>query len=70
MVKKLNKIQLQVLDELCIKSLTSIAAAYRYLDAMEETVKTRDISMIKTKLDEALLWLRKHHNEVMKFKAF
>lgn len=32
---------------------------------MEETEKTRDISMTKTKLDEALLWLRKHHLEVM-----
>ena len=65
MAKEKDKIQLQVLDELCVKALTSINAAYHYLNVMEETEKTRDISMTKAKIDEALLWLRKHHLEVM-----
>ena len=65
MAKGKNKIQLQVLDELCAKALTSINAAYHYLNVMEETEKTRDVSMTKAKLDEALLWLRKHHSALL-----
>lgn len=31
---------------------------------MDETEKTRETAMVKTKLDEALLWLKKHHYHV------
>ncbi len=65
MAKEKTKIQLQVLDELCIKIVTSINAAHYYLDAVAETEKTREIAMVKTKIDEALLWLGKYHNGVM-----
>jgi hypothetical protein len=64
MAKEKNTIQLQVLDELCSKSATSILAAHHYIDAMDETEKTRETAMVKTKLDEALLWLKKHHYHV------
>ena len=65
MAKEKDKIQLQVLDELCTKTITSINAAHHYIEVMDQTEKVRETAMVKTKLDEALLWIKKYHYSVM-----
>ena len=65
MAKDKDKIQLQVLDELCVKTMTSLNAAHSYLEAIAETEATRETAMARTKIDEALLWLGRYYSGVM-----
>lgn len=65
MAKEKDKIQLQVLDELCVRTITSLNAAHHYLEVMAVTEQTRETAMVRTKIDEALLWLMKYHNGVV-----
>ena len=65
MAKDQDKVQLQVLDELCGKTRTSLNAALHYLEVVAVTETTRDTAMVKTKIDEALMWLERYHTGVM-----
>lgn len=65
MAKDKNKIQLQVLDELCGEIRTKLNAALHYLDVVAVTETTRDTAMVKTKIDEALMWLDRYHNGIV-----
>lgn len=65
MAKEKDKTQLQVLDELCVKIKTSLNAVHLYLDAAAVTETTRDTAMVKTKIDEALMWLERYHGNVI-----
>lgn len=65
MAKEKDKIQLQVLDELCTKMKTSLNAVHCYMDAVNETETTRETAMVKTKVDEALMWLDKYQEKVV-----
>lgn len=59
---KLDKIALQVIDECCAKTQTYLDAALHYLDVIEMSDKTRELSLTRTKIDEAKLWLRKYND--------
>lgn len=63
-LKTENKIDLQVINELCIKIRTNLNAAHHYLAAIAEIERTRETAMINTKIDEALLWLGKFEDMV------
>lgn len=65
MAKDKDKIQLQVLDELCVKTRASLNAAFHYLEVVAETETTRDTAMVKTKIDEGLMWLDRYHTGVV-----
>lgn len=65
MAKDKDKIQLQVLDELCDRIRTSLKAALHDLDVAAVTETTRDTAMTKTKIDEALMWLERYHTGVL-----
>ncbi len=65
MAREKDKVQLQVLDELCVKITTSLNAAHHYLEAVAVTETTRDTAMVKTKIDEALMWLERYHGNII-----
>ena len=65
MAKKKTKIELQVTDELCRKAMTLLNAARTNVEAIEETEKTREISLGKTKIDEAYMWLERYYADIM-----
>ena len=62
---KLDKITLKVIDECCAKIQTYLDAALHYLDVIEVSDKTRELSLTRTKIDEAKLWLRKYKDGIM-----
>lgn len=62
--KTKSKIELEVIDELCVKILTNLNASHHYLEAIAETETTRETAMVKTKIDEALMWLRKYQDGI------
>lgn len=65
MAKDKDRIQLQVINELCVKTITSLNSAHHSLDVIAETETTRDTAMVKTKIDEALMWLERYHAGIM-----
>lgn len=65
MAKELDKIALQVINECCEKTQTYLDAALHYLDVIEVSDKTRELSLARTKIDEAKMWLRKYNEGIM-----
>lgn len=53
---------IQVLDELCNKADASLSAALHYIEATLE--QTRELSLTRTKIDEARMWLDRYRGEV------
>ena len=66
--EKLDKIKVQVIDECCAKTQTYLDAALHYLDVIEVSDKTRELSLTRTKIDEAKLWLRKYNDDKLSDK--
>ena len=64
MVKKLTVVELQALDAQCANLMGSLDTAIRNINIMAETNGTRELSMVRTKIDEATLWLNRYHAEV------
>lgn len=64
MAKKLTIPELQALDAQCANLTGTLRTAIRNLDIMAETKATRELAMVKTKIDEAMMWLGRHHAEV------
>ena len=62
--KTMSKNDLEVIDELCVKIMAKLNASHHYLDAIAVTETTRETAMVRTKIDEALLWLRKYQDIV------
>ncbi len=65
MAQSKTKTQLQVLDELCLKTTILLHAAQSCLDAMAITETTRETALVRTKVDEALMWLDRYHSGVL-----
>lgn len=61
MAKKLTVSELQVLDAQCRRLNLSLGANIRNIDIMAKTGASRELSMVKTKIDEAIMWLEKFH---------
>ena len=65
MADKLDKIALQVINESCVRTQTYLDSALHYLDVIEVSDRSRELSLARTKIDEAKLWLRKYNEGVM-----
>ncbi|WP_290147153.1 hypothetical protein [uncultured Duncaniella sp.] len=60
MVKKLTVVELQALDAQCANLMGSLDTAIRNINIMAEANGTRELSMVRTKIDEAIMWLDRY----------
>ncbi|WP_287937102.1 hypothetical protein [Duncaniella freteri] len=60
MAKKLTVVELQTLEAQCANLMGSLGTAIRNINIMAETNVTRELSMVRTKVDEAMMWLDKY----------
>lgn len=65
MEKKLKIIELQTLEAQCANLMGSLATAISNVNIMAETNATRELSMVRTKIDEATMWLEKYRGCVV-----
>jgi hypothetical protein len=65
MVKEKTLAQLQELVEFSNNVKRSLDTAIRNLDIMSEIETTRDTAMVRTKIDEAIMWLEKYQGSVI-----
>lgn len=65
MVKEKTLAQLQELVEFSNNVKRSLDTAIRNLDIMSEIETTRDTAMVRTKIDEAKMWLEKYQGSVI-----
>ncbi len=49
------------LDAQCTNLTWSLGTALRNLDIMAKIETTRELAMVKTKVEEAMMWLEKYH---------
>lgn len=61
MAKKQTIEELIALDAQCGHLNLSLGADIRNIDIMAKAGATRELSMVKTKIDEAIMWLEKFH---------
>ena len=59
MAKKLTVAELQTLEAQCANLMGSLDTAIRNINIMAETNETRELSMVRTKIEEATMWLEK-----------
>ncbi len=64
MAKKNRIEELKTLDAQCGNAKRVLDTAYRNLDMMAEIEVTRDSAMVRTKIDEARMWLDKYWGAV------
>ncbi|WP_290376152.1 hypothetical protein [Muribaculum intestinale] len=60
MEKKLTVAELQTLEAQCANLMGSLDTAIRNINIMAETNGTRELSMVRTKIDEAIMWLDRY----------
>lgn len=65
MAKEKTLAQLQELLEFSDNVKRSLNTAVRNLDMMSEIETTRDTAMVRTKIDEAIMWLEKYQGSVI-----
>ena len=61
MAQKKTTVELQTIDAQCVNLMRSLETAIRNLNIMAETGTTRELAMVKTKIDEAMMWFEKYH---------
>ena len=61
MAQKQTTEELIALDAQCGHLNLSLGANIRNIDIMAKTGASRELSMVKTKIDEAIMWLEKYH---------
>jgi len=61
MTQKKTTIALRDLDAQCANLIGTLDTAIRNLNIMAEVGATRELAMVKTKIDEAMMWLEKYH---------
>ena len=61
MVQKQTTEELMALDAQCGHLNLSFETDIRNIDIMTKTGASRELSMVKTKIDEAIMWLEKYH---------
>jgi|GEM_PF-1737539 hypothetical protein len=64
MEKEKSTTELKSLDEFCMNTMRALGNVHRNLDAMAEIETTRASAMVRTKIDEAMMWLEKYHEGV------
>lgn len=64
MAKKLTVVELRTLDAQCTNVTELLRTAISNLDIMAKAGATRELAMVKTKIDEAMMWLGRYHAEV------
>lgn len=69
MAKEKTLTQLQELEEFSNNVNRSLSTAIRNLDIMNEIETTRETAMVRTKIDEAMMWLMKYQGSVIVEKA-
>ncbi|MDE6860350.1 MAG: hypothetical protein K2J65_08060 [Duncaniella sp.] len=65
MAQSKTKTQLQALDELCLRMATLLHATQSHLDTVAIIETTRETALVRTKVDEALMWLDRYHSGVL-----
>ena len=60
MAKKLTIPELRTLEAQCVNLMRSFDTAIRNINIIAETNATRELSMVRTKIDEAMMWLEKY----------
>ena len=61
MAQKQTTKELIALDAQCGHLNRSLGANIRNIDIMAKTGASRELCMVKTKIDEAIMWLEKFH---------
>nr|DAT85542.1 MAG TPA: hypothetical protein [Caudoviricetes sp.] len=64
MANKLTIAELQALDAQCANLTGTLRTVIGNVNTMTETNATRELAMVKTKIDEAMMWLGRYHAEV------
>lgn len=64
MAKKLTVVELQALDAQCSNLTGMLRTAICNIDMIAATGATRELAMVNTKIDEAMMWLGRYHAEV------
>ena len=64
MAQKQTTEELIALDAQCGHLNLLLGANIRNIDIMAKTGASRELSMVKTKIDEAIMWLEKFHARV------
>lgn len=62
MAKKLTIPELQALEAQCANLMRSLETAIGNVNIMAETNATRELSMVRTKIEEATMWLEKYQS--------
>lgn len=62
MAKKLTIPELQALEAQCANLVRSLETAIGNVNIMAETNATRELSMVRTKIEEATMWLEKYQS--------
>ncbi len=61
MATKKTVTELQTLDAQCGNLMGTLDTALRNLCIIAETDATRELALVKTKIEEGLMWLHKYH---------
>lgn len=65
MAKKLTIPELQTLEAQCANLMRSLETAIGNVNIMAETNATRELSMVRTKIEEATMWLEKYQSNIV-----
>ncbi len=65
MAKKLTIPELQILEAQCTNLMRLLKPAIGNVNIMAETNATRELSMVRTKIEEATLWLEKYQSGII-----
>ncbi len=61
MAKNKTTTDLMALDAQCINLVGTLGAAVRHIDTMSEVGAARELAIVKTKIEESMMWLDKYH---------
>lgn len=65
MAKKLTIPELRTLEAQCANLMRSLEPAIGNVSIMAETNATRELSMVRTKIEEATMWLEKYQSGII-----
>lgn len=65
MAKKLTIPELRTLEAQCANLMRSLETAIGNVNIMAETNATRELSMVRTKIEEATMWLEKYQSNIV-----
>lgn len=65
MAKKLTIVELQTLEAQCANLMGTLGTAISNVNIMADTNATRELSMVRTKIEEATMWLEKYRSGII-----